>query len=63
MDPEIQASHSHCRWGRQNNWIWPLPERGGLSPGLDLETLLELGHQGKREGVPLYPPWGGLFDL
>jgi hypothetical protein len=21
-----------------------------------LETLLGLGHQGKREGVPLYPP-------
>jgi hypothetical protein len=39
------------------------PRVGYLNPGLDLETLLGLSHQGKREEVPLYPPWGGLFDL
>jgi hypothetical protein len=33
------------------------PKEVFLSPGLDLETLLGLGDQGKREGVPLNSPW------
>jgi hypothetical protein len=59
MDPGIQATATRTAVGVDRMTGYG-PSQGPPNPGLDLETLLGLGHQGKREGIPLYPLWGWL---